>query len=138
MYQYLKNTGVFLLVFLLVSISNMTLSNDLCAQSLDKNTSRKVNSKQENRHVHDNESHDKEKNNHEGEDEHPEERADHNEHSEDSTEQHDEHNHRNENQNETVEEGITLSPKKMSLANIQVTSLKPEYQSSYYLCARRG
>ena len=122
MYQYLKNTGVFLFAFLLVSISNMTLSNDLYAQSLDKNTSNNANSKQENnenRHVHDNKNHDKEKNHQEGEDEHFEEGANHSEYSEDSTEQHDEH-----------EEGITLTPKKMLLSNIQVTTLKPEYQFS--------
>jgi len=133
MYQYLKNTGVFLFVCLLVTISNMALSNDLYAQSLNKNTSKKIHSKHEdneNSHVHKN--HGKEENHQEGE--HSKEGADHSDHSEDSTEQHDEHNHGNENQNETVEEeheeGITLTPKKMSLANIQVTSLKPEYQSS--------
>jgi RND family efflux transporter MFP subunit len=133
MYQYLKNTGVFLFVCLLVSISNMALSNDLYAQSLNKNTSKKIHSKHEdNENSHDHKNHGKEENHQEGE--HFKEGADHSDHSEDSTEQHDEHNHGNENQNETVEEeheeGITLTPKKMSLANIQVTSLKPEYQFS--------
>ena len=103
------------------------ISNDLYAQSLATITAVEVQSKHganENSHDHDSEKHETEENHHEGEDEH----------SEDSTEQHDEHNHSNENHNDVAEEeheeGITLSPKKMSLANIQVTSLKPEYQSS--------
>ena len=113
------------------------LSNDLYAQTLETSTTEKEQSTHETNeksHVHYSEKHDTEEDSHEGEDEHSEEGADHSDNSEGSTEQHDEHNHSNENKNEISEEeheeGITLSPQKMSLANIQVTSIKPEYQSS--------
>jgi len=101
------------------------LSNDLYAQSLDTSSPENAHTKlgdNENSHDHGSEKHDTEEEHHEGE------------HSDDSSEKHDEHNHGNENKNEISEEeheeGITLSPQKMSIANIQVTSIKPEYQSS--------
>ncbi|GLX84038.1 RND transporter MFP subunit [Thalassotalea loyana] len=54
-------------------------------------------------------------------------------HSEKDTE-HDEHGHDQESKNketeEEHEEGITLSPQKMSLANIKVQSIRPDYQFS--------
>ena len=40
------------------------------------------------------------------------------------------HDHGNENKEDEHEEGITLSPKNMSLANIKVESVIPEYQFS--------
>ena len=44
---------------------------------------------------------------------------------------HDEHGHEGDNKEEEEhEEGITIDPKKMSLANIKVESVKPEYQFS--------
>lgn len=118
------------------------LSSELYAQQLDKKHPEKIQSKQkadehkhensedesehsergsdhdENNHVHDNEQHD-------AEEDHQEDKSKHSE----KGSEHDEHDEKNKGEEEH-EEGITLSPKKMSLANIQVQSIKPEYQFS--------
>ncbi|KXJ57006.1 MAG: efflux transporter periplasmic adaptor subunit [Colwellia sp. Phe_37] len=67
---------------------------------------------------------------------HEEEKDDHDEHEhekghEEDKGDHDEHGHEGDNKEEEEhEEGITIDPKKMSLANIKVESVKPEYQFS--------
>jgi len=64
---------------------------------------------------------------------HEEDKGDHDEHEkghEEDKGDHDEHGHGVESKEEKHEEGITLSPKKMSLANIKVESIVPEYQYS--------
>ncbi|MBH0067448.1 MULTISPECIES: efflux RND transporter periplasmic adaptor subunit [Pseudoalteromonas] len=62
--------------------------------------------------------------------EHKDDHDDHEKgHEEDKGDQ-DEHGHEVESKEEEHEEGITLSPKKMSLANIKVESIVPEYQYS--------
>jgi len=43
---------------------------------------------------------------------------------------HDERSHESAEKNEELEEGITINPKKMSLANIKVESIVPEYKNS--------
>ena len=112
------------------------ISNDLYAQSLDTSTAEKMHAEHvdnEHNHDHDSKNHGTEEH-HEGE--HSEEGVvEHSEHSEDSSErhdEHDEHDHGNESNaaEEEHEEGITLSPKKMSLANIQVSTIIPGYQFS--------
>ena len=65
-----------------------------------------------------------------------EHKDDHDEHDhekghEEEKDDHDEHGHEGDNKEEEEhEEGITIDPKKMSLANIKVESVKPEYQFS--------
>ncbi|MDN4504067.1 efflux RND transporter periplasmic adaptor subunit [Alteromonadaceae bacterium BrNp21-10] len=64
---------------------------------------------------------------------HEEDKGDHDEHEkghEEDKGDHDEHGHGGGSKEEEHEEGITLSPKKMSLANIKVESIVPEYQYS--------
>ena len=69
---------------------------------------------------------------------HKEEKDDHDEHDHEKENReekggHDEHDHEKvnkEGKDEEHEEGITIDPKKMSLANIKVESVKPEYQFS--------
>lgn len=63
--------------------------------------------------------------------EHKDEHDDHEKGHEEDKDGHDEHGHEGDNKEEEEhEEGITIDPKKMSLANIKVESVKPEYQFS--------
>ncbi|MFA3791654.1 efflux RND transporter periplasmic adaptor subunit [Aliiglaciecola sp. SL4] len=62
--------------------------------------------------------------------EHKDDHDDHEKGHEEDKGDHDEHGHGVESKEEKHEEGITLSPKKMSLANIKVESIVPEYQYS--------
>ena len=63
--------------------------------------------------------------------EHKDEHDDHEKGHEEDKDGHDEHGHEGDNKEEEEhEEGITINPKKMSLANIKVESVKPEYQFS--------
>ncbi len=63
--------------------------------------------------------------------EHKDDHDDHEKGHEEEKDGHDEHGHEGDNKEEEEhEEGITIDPKKMSLANIKVESVKPEYQFS--------
>lgn len=63
--------------------------------------------------------------------EHKDEHDEHEKGHEEDKDGHDEHGHEGDNKEEEEhEEGITIDPKKMSLANIKVESVKPEYQFS--------
>jgi RND family efflux transporter MFP subunit len=63
--------------------------------------------------------------------EHKNDHDDHEKGHEEDKDGHDEHGHEGDNKEEEEhEEGITIDPKKMSLANIKVESVKPEYQFS--------
>jgi RND family efflux transporter MFP subunit len=89
----------------------LTTNHDAFAQSSDGTGSVKNVSKQEEKEHQDEHEHEKG---------HEEDKGDH-----------DEHGHEGDNKEEEEhEEGITIDPKKMSLANIKVESVKPEYQFS--------
>ena len=118
--------------FLAVVISSLllglTTNHDAFAQSSDGTGSvAKVLKQDVKEHEDDHDDHEKG---------HEEEKDDHDEHEhekghEEDKGDHDEHGHEGDNKEEEEhEEGITIDPKKMSLANIKVESVKPEYQFS--------
>ena len=92
----------------------LTINHHAFAQSSDGTGSvAKVSKQDVKEHKDDHDEHDHEKG-------HEEDKGDH-----------DEHGHEGDNKEEEEhEEGITIDPKKMSLANIKVESVKPEYQFS--------
>lgn len=106
----------------------LTTNHDAFAQSSDGTGSvAKVSKQDVKEHEDDHDDHEKG---------HEEEKDDHDEHEhekghEKEKDGHDEHDHEGDNKEEEEhEEGITIDPKKMSLANIKVESVKPEYQFS--------
>jgi len=106
----------------------LTTNHDTFAQSSDGTGSvAKVSKQDVKEHEDDHDDHEKG---------HEEEKDDHDEHEhekghEKEKDGHDEHGHEGDNKEEEEhEEGITIDPKKMSLANIKVESVKPEYQFS--------
>ncbi len=92
----------------------LTINHHAFAQSSDGTGSvAKVSKQDVKEHKDDHDEHDHEKG-------HEEDKGDH-----------DEHGHEGDNKEEEEhEEGITIDPKKMALANIKVESVKPEYQFS--------
>ena len=101
----------FLAVVISCLLVGFTTNHDAFAQSSDGTGSVTNVSKQEEKEHQDEHEHEKG---------HEEDKGDH-----------DEHGHEGDNKEEEEhEEGITIDPKKMSLANIKVESVKPEYQFS--------
>ena len=102
----------FLAVVISCLLVGFTTNHDAFAQSSDGTGSVTNVSKQEEKEHQDEHEHEKG---------HEEDKGDHDEHG---------HEGGNKEGEEGHEEGITIDPKKMSLANIKVESVKPEYQFS--------